>query len=274
MFVHLTKIGKFAESDTKPIIKAIVSALHYMHEFHRVIHGNLTPHHILFLDGTVKVIDFGMSKICDRLALRSQRRLCDVEYYISPETMLGNYGPHNDMWSVGVITFLMLSGYQPFFTNSNECFGQKQNEQIRKSIHKGYTKQKWNTVHRRTEQLVSGFIRIQQKEFNLVHRRHMFYIIAPVITQMIMSFYNNPISAEAHSFMNDLMDSDPGYRLTAKQFMKHAWLVGINAPQMVQKQAGMSEQTEFIALSLFRQIVSDLFENQFKKLTAEQFMFL
>eukprot|EP01083_Nonionella_stella_P011804 33486_1 len=89
-----------------------------------------------------------------------------------------------------------------------------------------------------------------------------------------MSFYNDPISAEAHSFMNDLMDSDPGHRLTAKQFMKHAWLVGINAPQMVQKQAGMSEQTEFIALSLFRQIVSDLFENQFKKLTAEQFMFL
>eukprot|EP01083_Nonionella_stella_P147990 467798_1 len=278
LFDKLAQIGKYTESDAKPIIKSIVSVLYYLHDQHRFIHGNLTPHHILFHDQRIKVTDFGMSKICWRL--RSQRRLCDVEYYIPPEATLHNYwspiGHSNDMWSVGVILFLMLSGYQPFFANSNEWFGQKQNEQIRQSVNEGYTKQKWNTItviHRKTDQLVSGFIQIQQTEFAILYGHHTFYIIAPAIAQMIMAFYNDPISAEAHSFMEDLMDNDESKRLSAKECMYHPWLV--DAPEWEPNNAIVkSEQTEFIALSLFRQIVSDLFEHQFKQLTAEQFMFL
>ena len=62
--------------------------------------------------GSVRLIDFGLSK-----ASRSNRNLTTVAgtpYYLAPEVLQGNYGNECDCWSLGVIMYIILSGYLPF----------------------------------------------------------------------------------------------------------------------------------------------------------------
>ena len=61
--------------------------------------------------GRVKLIDFGLSK-----ASRT-KKLSDITgtpYYIAPEVLRGSYHAESDIWSIGVLLFFLVSGYQPF----------------------------------------------------------------------------------------------------------------------------------------------------------------
>ena len=69
----------------------------------------------MFLDSTketVKIIDFGLSKITHRFKYMESR--LGTPYYVAPEVLRGNYDLKCDLWSVGVITFMLLSGEPPF----------------------------------------------------------------------------------------------------------------------------------------------------------------
>ena len=64
-------------------------------------------------DGHLKLIDFGLS----HMNLTHQSRMSDVvgtPYYVAPEVLKGKYGTKCDMWSLGVLFYIMLSGYLPF----------------------------------------------------------------------------------------------------------------------------------------------------------------
>ena len=112
--------GRFSEIDAAPIIKMICEALQYMHELHRVIHGNLRPNNTFFVNCNhdndnaknndidnmddkytkIQIIDFGMSKVLPRT--RCFNELCFTPYYSSPEIIDGDYAHDADMWSVGM----------------------------------------------------------------------------------------------------------------------------------------------------------------------------
>ena len=116
--------GRFSEVDAVPIIKMICEALHYMHELHRVVHCNLRPNNIFFVNGNhdnndnkdidkvddkynqIQIIDFGMSKVLPRI--RRFNELCFTPYYISPEIIEGDYAHNADMWSVGMYSVFMI----------------------------------------------------------------------------------------------------------------------------------------------------------------------
>ena len=63
-------------------------------------------------DGLVKFIDFGFA-IAQHKA-RAVMDICGSPYYIAPEVLAKNYGPKCDIWSCGVITYIVLSGIPPF----------------------------------------------------------------------------------------------------------------------------------------------------------------
>ena len=63
-------------------------------------------------DSTIKIIDFGTSLVYDEGKKLDEK--LGTPYYIAPEVLAKNYGPKCDIWSVGVITYIVLSGIPPF----------------------------------------------------------------------------------------------------------------------------------------------------------------
>ena len=143
LFDRIKAKRRYPEKDAKPIIRMVCDALFYMHDQHRVVHCDLKPDNILFVnekeDSDIKIIDFGMSKVLPRL--RSLRELCGTPYYTAPEIINGDYSHAADMWSVGVIAYVMIFGFPPFYVDPNKYYGVKETKEIYKLILKGFDPQ-------------------------------------------------------------------------------------------------------------------------------------
>jgi calcium-dependent protein kinase len=84
-----------------------------------IAHRDLKPENILFVENNlnIKLIDFGMSKIVPHQnALMNS--ILGTPYYVPPEVLDGKYDKRCDLWSVGVITFILLCGEPPFVGNT------------------------------------------------------------------------------------------------------------------------------------------------------------
>jgi calcium-dependent protein kinase len=111
----------YTESEAAHIFKQLMGALNYLHK-HGVCHRDIKPENLIFEskeeDANLKIIDFGLSKIFEG----SRNRMDSVigtTYYIAPEVMRGNYDERCDVWSAGVILYIMLSGRPPFYGKSD-----------------------------------------------------------------------------------------------------------------------------------------------------------
>ena len=85
--------------------------MEYLHNIN-ICHRDLKLENILFIQATntVKIIDFGLSKLqCDIMDTK-----LGTPYYVAPEVIIGSYTMKCDIWSVGVITYMLLSGEPPF----------------------------------------------------------------------------------------------------------------------------------------------------------------
>ncbi|ROL48120.1 Calcium/calmodulin-dependent protein kinase type IV, partial [Anabarilius grahami] len=94
----------------------VLSLLQYLHE-NGVVHRDLKPENLLYadlsIDAPLKIADFGLSKIIDEQV--TMKTVCGTPGYCAPEILRGNaYGPEVDMWSVGVILYILEKpGGQP-----------------------------------------------------------------------------------------------------------------------------------------------------------------
>lgn len=88
------------------------------------MHRDLKPENILLeesLDfGTMKIIDFGTATAFDENGRKKLTEMLGTPYYIAPEVLQGQYNEKCDIWSIGVITFMLLCGKAPFFGNNDE----------------------------------------------------------------------------------------------------------------------------------------------------------
>ncbi|XP_074281601.1 CDPK-related kinase 4-like [Silene latifolia] len=115
----LSRGGRYDEHDAKGIIVQILSAVAFCH-LQGVVHRDLKPENFLFAakddDSLLKMIDFGLSDF-----VRPDQRLNDVvgsAYYVAPEVLHRSYNVEGDMWSVGVITYILLCGSRPFWART------------------------------------------------------------------------------------------------------------------------------------------------------------
>ena len=114
LFDEILARNRFEEKDAAPIMKQLLSAINYCHK-KNVCHRDLKPENVL-LDSkdkqTIKVIDFGTSQV---FANEEKMELVlGTAYYIAPEILSGKYDEKCDMWSIGVILYILLSGEPPF----------------------------------------------------------------------------------------------------------------------------------------------------------------
>ncbi|OIV90027.1 hypothetical protein TanjilG_23947 [Lupinus angustifolius] len=116
----LSRGGKYPEEDAKVVIIQILSAVAFCH-LQGVVHRDLKPENFLFTSKDesstlLKVIDFGLSDY-----VKPDERLNDIvgsAYYVAPEVLHRSYGTEADMWSIGVIAYILLCGSRPFWART------------------------------------------------------------------------------------------------------------------------------------------------------------
>ncbi|KAH9817890.1 kinase-like domain-containing protein [Melampsora americana] len=114
LFDYIVQVGKMPEQDARRFFQQIICAVEYCH-LHNIVHRDLKPENLL-LDHNlnVKIADFGLSNIMrDGDFLKTS---CGSPNYAAPEVISGKLyaGPEIDIWSCGVILFVMLCGRLPF----------------------------------------------------------------------------------------------------------------------------------------------------------------
>jgi len=109
--------NKYTEREAALIFKQIMSAIFYCHN-NGVCHRDLKPENILFVEKSdlkqIKLIDFGLSKLFTP-SNNHMNSIVGTIYYMSPELFSGTYNEKCDVWSAGVILYILLSGRPPFF---------------------------------------------------------------------------------------------------------------------------------------------------------------
>ncbi len=103
------------------MIKKLAGALSYCHE-RGIVHRDLKPENLLYADQTeeaeIKVADFGLAKLLDQSQVMATA--CGTPGYVAPEILEGKaYTDKVDMWSLGVILYIILCGFPPFYDENN-----------------------------------------------------------------------------------------------------------------------------------------------------------
>jgi serine/threonine protein kinase len=122
-FTYLEKRGfRLPEPKAALFVHKLATAVFYLHSY-GIAHRDLKPENILMTDTTdeadMRLLDFGLSKII------GPEEFCKEPYgtlsYVAPEILLEKpYTKSVDLWSIGIITYLMLSGFLPFDDESSE----------------------------------------------------------------------------------------------------------------------------------------------------------
>ncbi|XP_008776719.1 calcium-dependent protein kinase 29-like isoform X1 [Phoenix dactylifera] len=121
LFDRIVARGHYTERAAAIIFKTIGEVVQICHK-HGVIHRDLKPENFLFAneseDAPLKAIDFGLS-----VFFKPGQRFSEVvgsPYYMAPEVLKRNYGPEVDVWSAGVILYILLCGVPPFWAETDE----------------------------------------------------------------------------------------------------------------------------------------------------------
>jgi serine/threonine protein kinase len=138
---NTTKDGCLSEAKAAKIIKSLLESVAYLHE-HDIVHRDIKPENILFdskgEDSDIRLIDFGLSRRHENGEAPMSNPV-GTSYYMSPELLKGRYDRATDLWSVGVIAYIVLCGYPPMNGNDDrEIF-----EAIRKG-HYSFPSEGWS----------------------------------------------------------------------------------------------------------------------------------
>jgi calcium-dependent protein kinase len=134
LFDYIKSQKNFSEIKAANILNQILSAINYLHK-KQIVHRDLKPENIVFIKTNnenkhkkkseifIKLIDFGTSIYINKNKNLTQE--LGTIYYIAPEVFKNNYNEKVDIWSIGVILFIMLCGHPPFYGKNEEDIKQK-----------------------------------------------------------------------------------------------------------------------------------------------------
>jgi calcium-dependent protein kinase len=152
----------FTEKEAAFMFKQLMSAICYCHGA-GICHRDLKPENLLFLgkenDSPLKVIDFGLSRIFGKDDHRMSTKV-GTAYYVSPEVLAGNYDEKCDIWSAGVILYILLCGDPPFN-------GANDHEIYRRIASKKYSfpSPQWDNVSNDAKDLISHMLSDPDKRY-------------------------------------------------------------------------------------------------------------
>merc|ERR1712232_38934 len=120
LFDKIVELGAYTEADAAKLVFNMVSAIDYLHSMN-IVHRDLKPENLLLKDSSnvseVKLADFGLSKIVSEgVQKQLMQTACGTPGYVAPEVLTADgYDKEVDLWSIGVITYILLCGFPPFY---------------------------------------------------------------------------------------------------------------------------------------------------------------
>jgi len=153
LFDQIINKGSYSEQDAVNIIKQILEAVSYLHS-HGIAHRDLKPENILVTgdnNDVIKVSDFGLSKDFGKEKLKTA---CGTPDYVAPEVLRGgSYDNTVDVWSIGVICYILLCGFPPFFgSNDQQIF-----EKIMK-VDYDFPSPDWDTISDEAKEFIGAIL--------------------------------------------------------------------------------------------------------------------
>lgn len=120
LFDKIVEREQFTENQARNVMYQLLDALKYLHSL-GIVHRDLKPENLLLAnehEDKIKLADFGLSKIYSEEIMSTA---CGTPGYVAPEVLqCDGYGQEVDLWSAGVIMYILLCGYPPFY-NTNDA---------------------------------------------------------------------------------------------------------------------------------------------------------
>eukprot|EP01106_Pelomyxa_sp_JSP_P017678 TRINITY_DN741_c0_g1_i4.p1 TRINITY_DN741_c0_g1~~TRINITY_DN741_c0_g1_i4.p1 ORF type:complete len:342 (+),score=81.21 TRINITY_DN741_c0_g1_i4:63-1088(+) len=160
LFDQIVRASHYTEQLTRKYLLQLVSAIQHVHE-HNIIHRDIKPENILMSSAdsataTLLLADFGLAtKLADTEKLT---KAVGTPGYVAPEVLLtleggGPYGPAVDVWAVGVIAYILLSGCAPFYhADDGMSFELTLSGQV------PWPETPWNTISAEAKDLISKIL--------------------------------------------------------------------------------------------------------------------
>jgi len=116
LFDKVVEKGSFNEEEAANVVKQLLSAINYIHS-QNIVHRDLKPENILLdtkKNDIIKIIDWGTARFFTKDKNKKMNKISGTPYYIAPEVLAEKYDEKCDIWSCGVIMYILLCGYPPF----------------------------------------------------------------------------------------------------------------------------------------------------------------
>ncbi|XVF47267.1 hypothetical protein PTKIN_Ptkin03bG0095700 [Pterospermum kingtungense] len=160
LFDRIIAKGHYTERAAASLLRTIVQIVHTCHSM-GVIHRDLKPENFLLLNkeenSPLKATDFGLSVFYKPGDVFKE--IVGSAYYIAPEVLKRRYGPEADIWSIGVMLYILLSGVPPFWAESEHG--------IFNSILRGhidFTSDPWPSISPQAKDLVRKMLNSEPKQ--------------------------------------------------------------------------------------------------------------
>lgn len=157
LFDRIVEKAYYNEKEARDVCAILLDAVRYCHA-NNVAHRDLKPENLLLVsqkdDAKVKIADFGFAKRCTGpKCLKTQ---CGTPGYVSPEILEGVlYDTKADMWSVGVILYILLGGYPPFIEPNQRALFRK----IRRGQYE-FHDEYWSSVSGEAKNLIASLLTV------------------------------------------------------------------------------------------------------------------
>lgn len=128
LFDRIVEKSYYSEREARDLVKLLLEAIKYCHDSD-IVHRDLKPENLLLTskddDASIKLADFGFAKKVE-IDGEGLVTACGTPGYVAPEILEGHsYGKSVDIWSIGVITYILLCGYPPFHDDNHNALFRK-----------------------------------------------------------------------------------------------------------------------------------------------------
>jgi calcium-dependent protein kinase len=159
LFDQIVQKGSFTEDEAAKVIKQILSAVNYIHT-NNIVHRDLKPENILLdtaKNNIIKIIDWGTARFFEKN--KKMNKVSGTPYYIAPEVLFEKYDEKCDVWSIGIIMYILLCGYPPFNgDNDNEILNKIK---VGKFV---FPAEEWANVSEEAKDLICCMLRFNPAE--------------------------------------------------------------------------------------------------------------